>query len=143
LSPPIIWLDTNIIIRFITADHPVMTPEVAAFFLRAEKGQIKLKIASMIIAECCWVLQSPHYNFSPSDIASVLTSLLITKEIDMEEKDVVIQALNLYSMHQVDFIDAYLAAHAKENGQGIIATFNTKDFQKLNVSCNRPSALLL
>ncbi len=118
-----------------------MTPEVAEFMKRAEDGQISLKIASMVIAECCWVLQSPHYNFLPQDIASVLTSLVTANGIDMDEKDVILEALDNYSTFNVDFIDAYLAAHAKAKGPSYIATYNTKDFRKLGVPFNKPGQI--
>jgi predicted nucleic-acid-binding protein len=141
LRTPTVWIDTNIIIRFITSDHPNMTPETALLMKQAEDGHIILKVASMIIAECCWVLQSSHYQFAPSDIAGVLTSFITANGIEMDEKDVIIHALDRYSMDQIDFIDAYLAEHVKAVGSEPIVTYNMKDFQKLNVSFYTPSQL--
>lgn len=138
---PTVWLDTNIIIRFITSDHPVMTPETALLMKQAEDGSIILKIASMVIAECCWVLQSPHYQFVPADISRVLISFITANGVEMDEKDVIIHALDRYSSDQVDFIDAYLAEHVKSVGSEPIITYNTKDFQKLNVAFYSPSQL--
>lgn len=138
---PTVWIDTNIIIRYITADHPIMTPEVSLLIKKAEDGQIILKVASMIIAECCWVLQSSYYHFTPSDIAEVLTAFILADGIDMDEKDVIIHALDHYATTQVDFIDAYLAALANAMGNESIVTYNAKDFQKLNVSHCRPGEI--
>lgn len=59
----------------------------------------------------------------------------------MDEKDVVIDALDRYATSSVDFIDAYLAAHAKAAGTDPIITFNSRDFQKLNVPFNRPGEI--
>jgi predicted nucleic-acid-binding protein len=141
LRTPTVWIDTNIIIRFITSDHPIMTPETALLMKQAEDGHIILKVASMVIAECCWVLQSPHYQFAPSDIAGVLTSFITANGIEMDEKDVIIHALDRYSMNEIDFIDAYLAEHVKAVGSEPIITYNTKDFQKLNITFYTPSQL--
>jgi predicted nucleic-acid-binding protein len=110
---------------------------------QAEDGRIILKVASIVIAECCWVLQSSHYQFSPSDIAGVLTSFITARGIEMDEKDVIIHALDRYATAHVDFIDAYLVEHAKAAGTDPIITYNSKDFQKLNVSFYRPDEILL
>ncbi|MEX2416607.1 MAG: PIN domain-containing protein [Paenibacillaceae bacterium] len=141
MRTPTVWIDTNIIIRFITSDHLIMTPETALLMKQAEDGLIILKVASMVIAECCWVLQSPHYQFSPSDIAGVLTSFITARGIEVDEKDVIIHALDRYSTNHVDFIDAYLAEHVKAVGSEPIITYNTKDFQKLNVTFCSPAQL--
>jgi len=133
-----VWIDTNIIIRFITADHSSMTPEVARLMKKAEDGQIRLKIPSMIIAECCWVLQSNPYRFSPSDIAGVLTAFIAADGVDMDEKNVILDALDLYSRTSVDFVDAYLSAHANANGADTVVTFNAKDFRKMKSDFKRP-----
>lgn len=138
MNPPMVWIDTNIIIRFITADHPTMTPEVAQLMKKTERGQIRLKVPSLVIAECCWVLESSLYDFSRSDIANVLTAFLVSEGIEMDEKDVVLSALNMYSRSSVDYVDAYLAALAKNEGSAPIVTFNSKDFKKLNVNFCRP-----
>lgn len=118
-----------------------MTPETALLMKQAEDGHIILKVASMVIAECCWVLQSPHYQFPPSDIAGVLTSFITARGIEMDEKDVIIHALDRYSTHHVDFIDAYLAEHVKASGSDPIITYNTKDFQRLDITSYRPGQL--
>lgn len=133
-----VWIDTNIIIRFITADHPAMTPEAARLMKKAELGQLRLKIPSMVIAECCWVLQSRQYRYAPSDIAGVLSALIAADGIEMDEKDVILDALELYSRSSVDFVDAYMSAHARAAGSDPIVTFNTKDFRKLKSASLRP-----
>lgn len=136
------WIDTNIIISFLTADHPVMTPETIALMKKAEEGEIQLKVAPLIVAECCWVLQSPHYGFSSAEIAEVLLSFLNAEGLIVEEKEVVLRALEQYAAQHVDFIDAYLAEHAKAVGLGQITTYNSKDFSKLLVPYSTPSEIV-
>lgn len=139
LSDSKAWIDTNIIIRFITADHPRMTEETAQLMEKAETGEVTLKVHAMIVAECCWVLESSYYGFSKSDIASVLTSFLTAKGIEAEEENVVIRSLERYAEYNVDFIDAYLAEHAKARHPDYIITYNAKDFAKLEVRFNEPT----
>lgn len=54
-----------------------------------------------------------------------------------------IHALDRYATNHIDFIDAYLAEHVKEAGSEPIITYNSKDFQKLNVTFYRPGQLEL
>lgn len=142
MSLPSVWIDTNVIIRYLTADHPTMTPETALLMSQVEQGRLKLKIAAIVIAECCRVLQSPVYRFAPGDIAGVLIAFLSAEGVEAEENDTLIRALEQYAAHRVDFIDAYLAEHAKSVGPPIVATFNDKHFAKLNIAFRRPSELL-
>lgn len=139
LSDSKAWIDTNIIIRFITADHPRMTAETAQLMAKAEAGAVTLKVAAMIVAECCWVLESSQYGFSKNEIAAVLTSFLTAKGIEAEEEHVVIRSLKRYAEHHVDFIDAYLAEHAKARDPSYVITYNAKDFKKLDVRFNEPT----
>lgn len=131
----------NIIIRFVTADHREMTPESAALMKQAEEGNIIRKVTAFI-AECCWVLQSRHYGFTPRDIAGVLTALLAADSIEADEEDILILALQAYAEHNVDFVDAYLAVQARMIGQEVVATFNSKDFTRLGANHARPSSLI-
>lgn len=134
-----VWIDTNIIIRFITADHARMTAETAQLMAKAEQGAMTLKVAAMIVAECCWVLESSHYGFSKSEIAAVLASFLTAKGIEAEEENVVINALETYAEQNIDFIDAYLAEHAKARAPGYIITYNASDFKKLDIQFDDPT----
>jgi predicted nucleic-acid-binding protein len=134
------WLDTNIIIRFITSDHQTMLPEVTTLMQQAENGQIILKVSPIVIAECCWVLQSAHYGFTPSDISGVLTSFVLAEGIEAEELDTVLYALDQYAAAQVDFVDAYLAALSRTD-QTTVITYNIKDFRKMRADCCRPAEI--
>ena len=136
-----IWVDTNIIIRFITSDHPEMTKESADLMKKAENGDVILKVAAMVVAECCWVLNSNHYGFAKKEIGEVLAAFLTAKGIEAEEELVVLKALEHFSVQNVDFIDAYLAEHVKASNPDYIVTFNATDFDKLNVLHNRPSEI--
>lgn len=106
----------------------------------AEEKHVKLRVPSMVVAECCQVLQSPHYQFTPRDIARVMIDFLSAEGIEADEQDTLILALQAYAEHNVDFIDAYLAVHAKHSSTNKIITFNAKDFDKLKADHLRPSA---
>ena len=51
-------LDTNVVLRFLLRDEPRMATAAEALFARAERGEVKLLIDSVILAEVLFVLQS-------------------------------------------------------------------------------------
>jgi predicted nucleic-acid-binding protein len=55
----------------------------------------------------------------------------------MEDKSVIQKSLSDYAKKNVDFIDAYLVTHAKENPPEEILTWD-KYFKKLDAQHNRP-----
>ncbi|GAW90956.1 PIN domain-containing protein [Calderihabitans maritimus] len=57
--------------------------------------------------------------------------------IQAENSDLAIRALQDMAEKNVDFIDAYLAAVARSHEERVCSFDN--DFEKLNVSCVKPS----
>lgn len=127
-----ILLDTNVILRFILKDHDTMSPAARDLISKAASGEVQLLLDSVIIAECCFVLSGRVYAFSKSDIASVISKMITLKGVIVDDARRINDALELFSKHNVDFADAYLAAAAKIEDL-FIASFD-RDFSKLGVS---------
>lgn len=136
-SPLTVWADTNVLLRIITGDPPKMVEEVRQLAQKVDQGQIVLKIPSIVIAECCWVLES-LYGYNPPDIARSLTSIINAKGMDAEEKSLVLEALRDYDQQRVDYIDAYIAAKARSSSHPYVVTWNYKHFSRLRVKHNKP-----
>lgn len=111
-SPIIVWADSNVLIRIITGDPPKMAEEVKELTRKVDQNQVVLKIASIVMAECCWVLES-LYGYNPPDIARALTNIINAKGMDGEEKPIVLAALRDYDQQHVDYIDAYIAVKVR------------------------------
>ena len=52
------------------------------------------------------------------------------------------ETLNHYSRKKIDFVDAYLAAHARFVTPANIVTVNIKDFKNLDVSARTPEEII-
>ncbi|BCJ87761.1 PIN domain-containing protein [Effusibacillus dendaii] len=131
-----VWVDTNVIISFLTKDSNGI--EAAQLMEKVQSGEVTLKVPSIVIAECCWVLEGPRFGYTPSDIATTLTHLIYADGIEVDEKSVILESLQNYAAHGIDFTDAYMAAHSRANPPDHVATFNIKDFQKLGITVSRP-----
>ncbi len=136
-----LWVDTNVIIRFLTGDHAEHSAAAKKLFVEAYNGKYILWIHHLVAAECCYVLESRHYGYVREVIASHLIALLNTRGIKPESRDM-IGALEIYKENNVDFEDAYLAyLSLNRKVQGVVS-FNIKDFQKCGCECYSPVSLI-
>jgi predicted nucleic acid-binding protein len=66
-----LWLDANVILRFVTKDPPALAARAARLMAKAEQGEVSLYLSTLVLAEVVWVLQS-FYQYSIAEIARVL-----------------------------------------------------------------------
>lgn len=124
-------VDTNVILRYLLRDNDVMYHGAVQVFELAEKGVCGLFIDPMVIAECIYVLTGPVYQRNKTDVAQVLTELLLLEGVSCEDTDLLTESLSLFSESNVDFTDAYLACRARRAGHGIVSFEH--DFRRLRV----------
>lgn len=125
-----VWVDANILLRFITKDVPAQNSRVRSMMQRAADGDILLLVPSVVVAEVVWVLASV-YKYHRRAITSTLRDLAVADGVEVEEQDVVLEALRLMETANVAYVDAYLAAKARHHGEPVL-TFDS-DFRRLDV----------
>lgn len=125
-----VWIDTNVIIRLITKDSSEQTRQVQRLVRRAETGDIVLRVPTVVIAEAVWVLGSA-YSFDRAQIAEALRSFVLADGVDVEEREIVVNALRLMQDQNVAYVDAYLAALARRRDEPV-ASFDA-GFRRLGV----------
>jgi len=136
------WVDTNVILRFITQSPDEHARLATRIMEGVDTGQFILHIHPLIIAECCYVLQGRMYNLPHGQIAHILRELILADGIEADQEQVVIKALEYYSHNQIDFEDAFLAAYTETHSHRGILTFNVKDFAHTRVESYSPVDLL-
>ena len=120
-------LDTNVIVRFLTGDHPAHSPRSRNLFARAAAGDVTLVVTDLALAETAWVLQS-FYSLDRNAITAALKDLIDSAGIEVENKATLLSALRNFAQTDVNFVDAYHAAVAA--GESIaIASFD-RDFDQ-------------
>jgi predicted nucleic-acid-binding protein len=134
-------IDTNVIIRLLSGDHEQHSPAARKLFALANEGKYRLWIHSMVIAECCYVLEGKYYGYDRQTIARHLISLLQLKGVKCFDAGIVSDALECYARTDVDFVDAYLAVLQLDSREGVV-TFNSKDFAKSGCVYFNPLSLL-
>jgi predicted nucleic-acid-binding protein len=126
-----LWIDTNVLLRFLTGDPPELAQKALALMKDAEKGKVTLRLSTLIIAEAVWVLSS-FYKYEVEQITDIMVSLVEADGIKVNGKNLVVRALTQMSSKNVDFIDAYLAEAARNAGEPV-CSFD-QDFDRLGVA---------
>jgi predicted nucleic acid-binding protein len=122
-------VDANVLLRFLTGDPKDLAERVARLMVRAERGEVVLVLSPLVVAEMVWVLKSV-YRRSYEEIAQVLIPLLSAVGLEAEDREVVIEALELTRMRNVDFLDAILSLQAVREDE-TVCTFDKTDFKRL------------
>ena len=117
------YIDSNVILRYLTQDPPKMAEKALRLFTEAKKGRLTLLITPLTVAEVVWVLES-YYGHSKKDISETLTQFLLCDGLEIESLDLMMGSLNLYQEKNIDFADAILAGQALRKGPPSIYSFD-------------------
>ncbi|MBI2596643.1 PIN domain-containing protein [Candidatus Daviesbacteria bacterium] len=130
-DPPDPYVDTDVIIRLITHDDPKKQEAAAKLFGKVENGELILTAPDTVIADAVFVLSSPRlYNLPRTEIRDVLTSLLRYTNFKVDNKQAVINALDLYASTNLDFGDCILIALTAQTEAREIYSYD-RDFDKI------------
>lgn len=125
-----IYADTNIFIRFFTDDMPEHTKISKKILNGLLEDKYELYICDLVFAEIVYVLES-YYKLTKKNILEKMFAILKFKNLVVENKSIIIEALEIYDEKNIDFTDAYMACHAKKAGCNKIFSFD-KDFTKID-----------
>ena len=123
-----IFLDTNILIRYLTNDDPGKAEIARGILKQAEQGTATLVTSESIIVEVVQVLSLPRlYRLPREQVASSLATILALPGLKVQNKRCISRALSLWVSHHVDFVDALSVAQMEQQKLTMIATFD-QDF---------------
>jgi uncharacterized protein len=123
----VLFVDTNVFLRFFTNDVPEQAAAAEALFQQAASGDIGLVTNVMVIAEIVWVLES-YYHLARPDVEERAMAVALMDGLTLAGRDLVIDALSTYGTSSVDFVDAFNAAWMRGEGIGRVVTFDAKHF---------------
>jgi len=123
-------IDTNLLVRYLINDDQKKADAVDNLLDRAIKGEARIIVPSVVIAELVWVLES-FYQLKADVILELVEAIVNTSGLDVTDKSMVISALRLYKNRNIDFIDAWIIEFAKERGIKTIYTFDKKHFRDI------------
>ena len=120
------FVDTDVIIRFLTGDDPNKQAQAAALFTAVEAGLLAVRAPVTVIADAVYVLASKRlYNVPRPQIAAMLARLVRLPGFRVERRRAVIGALTLYGSTRLDFGDCMLLAFMRQQGSRLIYSYDT------------------
>jgi predicted nucleic-acid-binding protein len=120
----VIGLDTNILVRFIAQDHPAQTA-AATRLIDSLSPETPGYLSLVVIAELLWVLRF-SYRFDKDEIERVVERLLRSRELMLEQEDVVAKALLQFRTTRSDFADCLIECGSRAAGCEQILTFDKR-----------------
>lgn len=118
-------LDTNVIIRVLVQDWWDTLIQAKKYISNIEEGKYRWVISSVIVAECVYVLWWP-YKLKRKVITTILQMFFLTKNLFLEEGEVVYNALWIFEERNLDFADCYLIAKNKKKKYSWILSFDNR-----------------
>ena len=92
-------IDTNIVVRYLTADHPEQSPKAKALIDSED-----VFVCTTVLLETEWVLRSV-YDFASADIVKALTAFAGLPRVTLEDAPTAAAALD-WTLKGLDFADA-------------------------------------
>ena len=132
------FVDTNLFIRYLTNDDPVLADRVEQLLDDAVAGTVQLVTTELVMAETVWVLES-SYHLNNAQIASLVRGILATPGLEVINGDLVCKALVMYELQNIDFVDAYIAALMEKQGIRDIYSYDKKHLSRVkNINRREP-----
>jgi len=119
-------LDTNILVRYITADDAEQTQKAREIIERAEDAGERLQVNTIVLCELCWTLRGKHYEYDRPSIAAVIELILDTAVFEIQNRDVVQRAMVDYRLGKADFSDYLIGYQNRSVGCEDTVTFDRK-----------------
>lgn len=122
------YIDTNVILRFLLRDNEEYYKKAAGYFEDAKTGNLELHLISEVIFEIDYVLRGV-YSVSKQEIVEICLKLVKSPSLKISDRSVLIQALEVYKILNIDLFDIYLYYYAQSK-KSIVLSFD-RDFEKL------------
>ena len=127
------FLDTNVIINYLTRDDEAKAEACYQLFQRVQLGEEELFTCEAVVSEVAYVLSSSRapYRLSHADIKARLLPILTLRGVRLPQKRVYLRALDLYaSAPFLDFEYALAVAHMEHRGLTEIVSYD-RDFDRV------------
>jgi predicted nucleic-acid-binding protein len=124
------FVDTNLFIRYLTNDDPILADRVEQLLDDAASGSVQLVTTELVMAESVWVLESA-YKLNHAQIAPLIRGILATPGMEVINGDLIGKALVMYELQNIDFVDAYIAALMEKQGIMDIYSYDRKHLSRV------------
>lgn len=126
-----IFVDTNYFLRYLLNDIDDQHKQAKELFLAGSEGKVSLTTSSLVFFEIFWVLHSV-YNLSREDCIIALNNILKLSFIQMDDRNILMDTVMLFSKTNLDLEDCYNLYFAKLRKVKLFKTFDKKLEKEFN-----------
>ena len=120
-----IGLDTNVIVRLFVEDDPKQVQSARNLVTSRCSPETPGFIDRVALCELVWVLASGH-GYGRAAIADVVETLVASRDLRLEDHDLVRLALKDYRSSNVDFADILIGHVNRARGCEVTVTFDRR-----------------
>lgn len=121
-------VDTNVILRYLLADHETHYRRASEFMAEVRSATQMAYIPESVLAECVYVLLKV-YRVPRAEVTEKLADLLGYKGIVAENRELLRKALRHFAENNVDIVDALVFSVAQQRGWKLFSF--DRDLKKL------------
>src|SRR5205085_8526216 len=125
------FIDTDVIIRFLTGDDLDKQMAATALFEQVEQGLLSIQASDTVIADAVYVLSAPRlYHLARNDIREMLAALVRLPQFQVQNRWSVLRALDLYASTKLDFGDTLIIASMEQQNSRLLYSYD-KGFDRI------------
>ena len=125
------YIDTDVLIRFLTGDDPVKQAEADALLQKVANGDLTFAAPDTVIADAVYVLSSRRlYNLPRAQVQALLSPLVRLRHFRVQNRRQVLRALDVFGSTNLDFSDALIVASMEQAGSETVYSYDT-DFDRI------------
>ena len=113
---PLRFLETNILLRYLTRDDESKAQKALSLLQRLERDEERARSSTIVIFETVYTLQS-FYRVPKTRVRELLLPVINLRGLRLSDKPVLRAALDLYVEKNLSFADAYIAAEMRKRGE--------------------------
>jgi predicted nucleic-acid-binding protein len=119
----LIGLDANVVVRYLVQDDPAQSAAATRLMERVLSTELPGVITGITLCEIVWVL-TECYDADRDRIGSVIEALLASRQLVVEESEIVWNALHDWRTSSADFSDALIGRKVIARGGEKTVTFD-------------------
>ncbi|MDT3698243.1 MAG: PIN domain-containing protein [Thermincola sp.] len=123
-------IDANIILRYLTNDVPDQAMRAEKLLKRIDEGTENVFLPDIILADIIWILEG-YYKQTKENIREWITAILSLQGLAFSDKDMALEALDIYVDKKTDWSDAFTASQMLQREITEIYSFD-KHFDRID-----------
>lgn len=123
-------IDANVILRYLTNDVPDQARRAGELLTKVEAGSEDVFLPDIILADIIWILEG-YYKQSRAQIRDWITTILSLQGLEFSDKNIALDALDIYVDKGIDWSDAFAVSQMTERGITEIYSFD-KHFSRVD-----------